>query len=328
MDTGETIKCFKNTYNSRVPFLLLLLVLIRPNWVLTQEPKVSCRFLSDSLRLAEPCTLRLSIQISPGSRLELNDGIAAFYPFTLLESFTLDPIRREGVDWHVYEYVLQSFVVGNMDELGIQYSVITRMDTQSFTLSCLPPPYVSELKKGDKDSLNFQYKQEFIPLLSPPNYYEILGKASLVLLALGIGYMLMRRPLQKLLRLLSTQREWKDFRRAWGANEDRIGQQELFISYHNKLWKYYLDPEDQWHLRSLSTPELAKRVGGIPFLSTPERQELLRAAQLENDIVHAGRQTDLRTLKESQQNIFHILKKAYGLRKKEVWRSGEDVTEG
>lgn len=307
--------------------LIYLFCIIVPCITYAKQPKASCRFLVDSLYLAEPCTLRISIQIPPGSRLELNDGIAAFYPFVLLESFSQDPIRKGEVDWHVHEYVLQSFVVGEIEEFSLSFSVVHQRDTQEFVLACTPPPYASILKNVHTDSLKFAYKQEFIPLLSPPNYYEFLGKGSLVLLVMGILYFLFKRPLQKVSQFLNIRREWNSFHREWAANRERLGQPDVFISAMNRHWKQYLDPDDHLHLQSLSTTELARRIQKISFISPEDRRILLSATQLEDEIIHAGRVADLRILKESYQNIFPILQKAYRYRNKREEYLGENSPE-
>ena len=284
-----------------------------------QESKHSCSFLADSLWVGKPCTLRVSIQVKPGSFLEVQDGLTDFYPYQLMDVFAQDPIRNEGMDWYVYEYVLRSFAIGDSQHVTLNYIVTGDTDTSFHVLFCEGMPFASVLSTG-KDSLlsGFQYQKELISVEDAIDYRDTFVWGILLIFGAFVGYFVFRKLWVRLIHWGSLWLQWRELKRAWNENLSTMPVPASFISSLNYLWKNYLDPDRSFYLVSLTYEELAKKLASIPTLSEVDLDVLMESVQMENDIVYAEKKVPQDELEYMWKAIFPILKRAYDHRRKRI----------
>lgn len=279
----------------------------------------TCRFLSDSLQIGIPCTLRVSIKVPPGSLLEIQDGLSDFAPYQLMEVFTRDRIRDKEMDWYIYEYVLRSFTVGGAQHISLRYAIQSDSAQTSHTLFCEALPFKSALVyTGDSVESTFQFGSERIPLETPWDFRDGFIWGFFLLMGILLFYFLFNKMWGRLNAFIQVWLDWRIFKRNWKENRATIPVPASFISSLNYAWKSYLDPDKSLYLVSLTYEELADTLQGIDTLSEMDQDILLESVQLENDIVYAEKKVPQDQLAYIWKVIFPIMKKAYEQRRKEV----------
>ena len=282
-----------------------------------EETQHSCRFLSDSLQVGLPCTLRVSIKVPPGSILDIQDGLSDFAPYQLMEVFTRDRIRDKGRDWYIYEYVLRTFTVADAQHISLRYSIQSDSAQSSHTLFCEALPFKTALSlEGDSIVSTFQFGGELIPLDTPWDYRDSFIWGFFLLLGGTLAYFLLNRMWGRSQSFLQVWMDWRIFKRNWKENRATIPVPSSFISSLNYAWKSYLDPHKSLHLVSLTYEELESALREIEFLSEWEQEILLESVQLENDIVYAEKIVPQDQLEYIWKAIFPLMKKAYEQRRK------------
>ena len=177
------------------------------------EPAVSCRFLSDTLRIGEPCTLRVTFRVSPQTLVTLQDGLAEFQPFQVVEAYTPDPIRKDGQDWYIFEYVLRSFSLQKDQGLSLQYTLTTGALSQVRNVTCISPFMKSSL--AGRDNPQYLRDTSLLPVSTPVNYYRFFGIG--LMIAAGIlGFWRILRP-----RFRNIQSRWAQTR-SWNQLGDSM----------------------------------------------------------------------------------------------------------
>lgn len=286
---------------------------------LAQGPTARLDFLSDSMLLGQVCDLRLEIR-HPRDMVILADQEAeAFFPFELIDVQPEGTITRQETSIDRAVYRVRSFDISPRQGIKLRYVGISGGDTTEYWVESDSIGFISLLDPGQ--SQEFKWEKDILDLKAPLNYGLIFLIVALALSAIYVLVRAARKPWQRYQQVRTLRQEWARTQKALKRLKKDHPEQIAFLKALNHLWKAYLDPEDQWHLVSLTTTELKTQLSHYPLLSDQQAAQLVQTASLADQVVFAGRPTNWKQLNQLGMAVESILAEVYQQRKA-LLRSG------
>ncbi|MEM7374725.1 MAG: hypothetical protein AAF587_39400 [Bacteroidota bacterium] len=283
-----------------------------------QEVLAILEFDTDTVSLGRPVPLHLSISHPEDIVVVFPVGKKEFEPFELAGRKVEPTLTDEGLSVDAVTYQLRTFDLAPKQAVSLSYAYVVGKDT------------IREIVRSDSLRLNFQVHTDpdagafqtidgVLPLSPPPNYglWTMLGVMLLILL--GALAVLLRRPIDRYLRLQRLKQEWMEVRKQL----KRLGQhsnQTYQLDQMNHLWKGYIDPDDAMGFLSMTTTELKNNLPLLMFLTRSQKDILLQAAMAGDKVIYANEQIPKDEVDSLIWNLHEIIDTVYGERQELIKR--------
>lgn len=261
----------------------LCLIGVLPAW--GQRAQALLDFQADSIDLGRPVALRLSVRRPLQVALIFPRDPQAFAPFEWVRTEPSTSHSLEGNTLESITYWVRSFEVQPHQSLALTLGYVSggdttweRVESDSVLLrERVPEPLEAQQLRGSP---------EHLALSDPPDYSRIFVLAGLLSTLVLILMALLRKPVQRYLRIQHNRNVWLGMRRAL----QQIGQereQAPQLAELNILWKNMLDPTGKLGLRSQTSTELRATLEAQP-LSPAGREALIRILDAGDQVLYAG----------------------------------------
>ena len=286
-----------------------------------QKPDIRLRFLSDSLHIARPCTLRLKISHVPELTITPNSSPENFFPFELIQEIPGTRKESPTLIQSTTTYVLQSFDISPFQQVNLPLTLVRHGDTSYLDIYSNPIPFASRLP-ASPESLAFQPHQGLTETATPVRWERILLLlAGLIIMALGV-WRILRPYWHRFLRTQQIRKEWQATRQSMYAIKNIAWQPETFMSELNNCWKMFLAPMYPGTLKSLTTTEMVPLLQSWELLTPQNSQLLLRCARTGDQVIHGGGKLSKSQALFLWEDVYEVLIEVHRLRKMEISSAG------
>jgi hypothetical protein len=293
----------------------LLLLGALPAW--GQRAQALLDFQADSIDLGRPVALRLSVRRPPQMAVIFPRDPQAFAPFDWVRTEEPSSHSLEGNALESITYWVRSFEVRPQQSLALTLGYVSsgdttweRIESDSVLLrERVPEPLEEQQLRGS---------QARLPLSDPPDYSLIFVLAGLLSTLVLVLMALLRKPVQRYLRIQHNRNVWLGMRRAL----QQIGQereQALQLTELNVLWKNMLDPSGKLGLRSQTSTELRPTLEAQD-LSAAGREVLLRILEAGDRVLYAGSALRAEEVQQLLQQMEQLLDEYFAKREQEIRR--------
>lgn len=275
-------------------------------------------FSQDSVALGEVIELEMTLVHPESTEVFFPSRRRDFLPFEWIDSERLPTETQEGKLKEAMIYRLRTFSLSPRQGLTLPYGFRSSTDTlRSEVIS--PRLRLAERIEVVSDSVGYQVDAELVPVGAEGNSlgWVAWGVLGLIVLLL-LGWML-RPPLLRILRRRSLHQEWSQLKKQIQRLPEESDQGELFDRL-SRLWRQWLDPEEEWSLLSLTTTEMQQRLPEIYTLTEAQREHLLAIAQASDQTIYAGRNLSRENIDHLITHLLPILEQEYRRRKLAISR--------
>lgn len=251
-----------------------------------QEVLAILEFETDTVSIGRQIPLHLSISHPEDMVVIFPMGKSEFAPFELAGRDVKATETSDGFSVDAVTYQLRTFDLSPKQAIALSYGYIVGRDT------------IKEIIRSDSLRLNFHLQDDVetgafqsidgvLPLSPPPNYSLWTMVGVILLILIGVIAILLRRPIDRYLKLQRLKQEWIEVRKQL----KRLGQdddQSYQLDQLNHLWKSYLDPDDSIGFLSMTTTELKNNLPLLMFLTRTQKDILLQAAMAGDQVIYAN----------------------------------------
>lgn len=272
----------------RALFTIAFACWLSPLWA--QQVAASLAFDSDTTAIGKVLNVRMEIAHPEDLVVVFPLNKDAFLPFELISQTAAATETQQGRSLDVVTYQVRTFELREKQALRLPYAYLppgtqSRDTTWEYVLSDTVRLNVRIREEQKEDSL--ESFGELDEVSDPPDY-SLLTLLGIILLIMLIPLVIfLRGPIQRYLRLQSLKQEWGSIRKEIKLLIEQEDQAEV-LNQLNRIWKHYLDPDDQIGLRSMTTTELQVHIPELIFLTRPQQEILLKLSQISDQVIYAG----------------------------------------
>ena len=271
--------------------------------------------LTDSVVLGKTIEVRMSLLHSSRVAVIFPQKQDFPAPFELSRRQKLATDQRGSIIKSEMTYQVKSFGISSRQSLRLPYRFIRGKDTLEAFVSSDSLPFASRITAADS-TYHFKANEGLYPLKDPPDYRWIMLVGIGGVLMIALMYALLRRPVQRWLRLRTVKKEWKLVYQKFLNLQKQMNNQALVLSQLNHIWKTYADPGGHYSLKSQTSTELPQVLKKFSYISPSHRQILLKLARTNDQVIYAGQSVEPQELTDLFTHIDPLLQELY-----EHWRA-------
>lgn len=285
----------------RIHTIIILILLLSPFVVKSQEVSVEGYFLKDSAKLGERVPYILKATYGQGHNIVFPDSTYDYSPFVLLEKKAFISTTKEGLTLDSAVYYVSNFSLDPVVEFSIPVYEVFKYD------SLIHEPLESSLAvmfliDEVPDELAFRDNNIYQPIDTQFNYPLAIALI-LALLILGlVVFFFFGKSIQKQWTLYLEKRRYKKFEKRWQeaeiafANQPDMDHADELLA----LWKTYMEHLKAKPFREWTTTEISE------FLKNKEIVNDFREIEM---IIYAGKSGN--ELPKACQNLWKICEDSY-----------------
>ena len=292
-----------------------------PCYVLAQVDRVeaSLKFERDSVKLGEVIELRMTLVHPNNTEVFFPSRRRDFLPFEWIGSERL-PTEKEGnSSTDVVVYQVRTFVLSPSQGVSLPYGYQSETDTLREQVRSNQVQLVEMIDELN-DTLSYQIDPTLASLGVEDDssvwWFWVLGVFAL----LGLLVWLLRPVVLKLLRRRSLLNEWTQLKKKLQRLPQESEQGHLFDQM-SRLWRQWLDPQENWGLLTLTTTELRQRLPLLSHLLERDREVLIEISEATDQVIYAGKDLGLGRIQEMIKQLMPILQQEYKRRDLQVRES-------
>jgi hypothetical protein len=312
---------YRSWWKGKYTCLILVLGLTVGGWgkMTAQAVQASLQFATDSIRIGEVVSLEMVLTHPPEVAVVFPDSGRAFRPFEIVKTQASLTHTYDDLSHDTLRLWVRTFRLMPVQQLRLPYQYVMGADT--FT------------RKVDSDSIflkqqvrawtpapPFRKEEGIIPVSTPPDLRLQAMITLAILLSLMLLSWLLWKPIQRAWARLRLRREWQSFSKRIKTAQRQLTQPDKALEALNQAWKDYLDPRQQYALRSLSTTELSETLPGLPGLSPQAQGQLLDAARAGDLALYAEQAFSPEQMTPLFQHTRTIMEQVYKKRLREAGR--------
>lgn len=266
--------------------LLVYLGLMLSPHLWAQDIRVDLHFVSDTTSIGMPVGLRLEIQHPSDMVVIFPHQSKDFLPFERVKIEPEPTFTESNTSIDAATYWIRTFELQDIQEIRLPYGYVIDGDT-TWNYTSKDSVQINHRVLDFNGKVELVSQEGILPVDAPPNYFFITLASMGVVGFLALLVWVLRKPFQRQLALRQIRRQYLLLQRKL----DRLQAEKDLptrVEALNSLWKSYLDPKDQLHLRSLTTTELKQRVKDLSYLPESQQAVLLEASQLADKVIYAG----------------------------------------
>jgi len=296
--------------------MLILLLCLQALTGLSAQPVVKLFFEQDSVALGEVVSLTLEVQHDPQTTFFFPDRRREFLPLEWVQSERLQTQKQGQVHTNRMVYQVRTFSLEKEQSVNLPYAYFNGEDTLYGVVQSAPI-LLAERIPEIQDSLAYKVDKTMIPLGEESSLQQLIFILIGIGVLLGILYVLLRRPIAKLLERRKLYQEWQQVRRQMLRLEKSHDQDHIYNTL-STLWRHWLDPEESYGLPSMTSTELQTQLPRLTHLSDAERDILLHASKEADQVIYAGKTQPVANISELIRQLLGVMGEAYKRRDMQI----------
>ncbi len=280
-------RVLENSLNNCMQRILSKLVLLGLTCIMVVQAQVTgtLTILSDTVPLGRPVDAVLVVKSPKNLSLQYPDTLKDFRPYEFIQLKRASTEKgNTRVDTLVYTF--RTFEIAPIQILTLSVLALNKKDTVINLVLKDTIHFSSRLPLNKNDSLELHYHEDLIPIETPPDYISLALFICLVILIIGIGVVLLYKPVKRWIIKRQIIKEYniiiQDIEQ---LNPSNIEDYTYGLSSAVKRW---CSEGLSFRLDSLTTSEIRILESNPPDILQEELAIILELSETADRILYAG----------------------------------------